>query len=195
MRRRFVIAGLIGLLAAAPAWPCSIAVESHVLDDGERGIDKTAPSAPVVEVAELKRGRAPRQAGHGSFAVSSCDDIGMVTLHVTRSSDDRTPAPKLGYRAVWVSGDLPEDMDLSQTVRIGGDALTLAWIDEARDDQEPIDFVLAVVAVDLAGNESTPSASVRIQHDGVASPAKSAAAEAGAVPGRRADTRARFSKD
>ncbi len=43
---------------------------------------------------------------------------------------------------------------------------TLPWIDGATDNQEPIDFTLAVTAVDLAGNESVPSSPIRVSHPG-----------------------------
>lgn len=167
MRSRITTAGLVLLLVTGPAWPCSIAVEAHVIDENERAVDKAPPGVPEVKLAELKRGRGPRAAGDGSVGVSSCDDIGLIILHVVPPQDDRTPAGKLGYRAEWVSGDLPEDMDLSRTVRLGADTMTLHWIDEARDDQDPIDFTIRVVAVDLAGNAGQPSAPLRIRDDGV----------------------------
>ena len=40
----------------------------------------------------------------------------------------------------------------------------LTWVDGASNDQEPIEFTLRVVAIDLAGNESAPQ-TVRVSDD------------------------------
>lgn len=44
--------------------------------------------------------------------------------------------------------------------------LALAWTDWANGDHEGIDVTLALTAVDRAGNESSPSAPIRVRHLG-----------------------------
>ena len=151
------------LAAALKAFPCSIAILPHELDPAETAIDESLPQAPLVSLVEVKRGRAPQAAPGGMMPASSCDDIGMITLRVAGASDDRTAAEALGYIAIVTSGEPPEGLQPREAVRAPEGELVLHWLDGATDDQEPLDFELAVITVDLAGNRSAQSRPVRIR--------------------------------
>jgi hypothetical protein len=152
---------LPALLLAAPLLPCSIAVEPHEIDPAERAVDVTPPAAPAGEVDRIVRGKGAVRAPDGSIQGTSCDDIGMITFRiVTPAADDRTPPERLGYRITLAEGTLPEGLELPSTAFRQP---MLHWIDGATDDQEPIDFSVRIVAVDRAGNESAPSAPIRIR--------------------------------
>jgi hypothetical protein len=138
---------------------CSLAfLPPHELDAAEMAADSSPPSPVVVDAVEILRGQGSQGDGCGA-ASTSCDDIGRVLFHFTTPTDDRTGAALLGYRIVLVSGELPEGLQLPlMPVRRfqEGDPIFLHWVDGATDDQEPVDFVVAVSTVDLAGNESAP---------------------------------------
>ena len=158
---------LASFLLAASAFPCSIVVAPHQLDPAEQKIDRTPPARVAAGVKNIRRGRGPVKHGDGAMAVSSCDDLGSITLQLT-ASDDRTSTDNLGYLPVGVEGDLPSGLLERVEVQRADDdgALTLWWIDGATDVQEPLKFALAIIAVDLAGNRSAPSEPVWIVHPG-----------------------------
>ena len=153
-------------LLAASAFPCSIIVTPHSIDPAEQAVDRTPPSHVVAELKNVRRGRGPVAGGNGTTAVSSCDDLGSITVQLS-SSDDRTAADSIGYLPVHVEGDLPAGLlERAEAQRSHDGTLTLWWIDGATDAQEPLEFALAIVAVDRAGNRSEPSAPVWIRHPG-----------------------------
>lgn len=153
-------------LFAAAAFPCSIVVEPHVIEPAEQRIDRTPPDRVVAEVKNIRRGRGPVAHGDGTMAVSSCDDLGSLTIGVT-TSDDRTSKENLGYVAIRVDGEVPAGLlENVQAQRIGSGDLTLWWVDGGTDVQEPLEFALSIVAVDLAGNRSAPSEPLWIRHPG-----------------------------
>lgn len=165
--KRFVPGFLAFVLLAAPALPCSFVSIPHEVDERERELDHSPPPSPDAALVDLRRGKGPTVGEDGSVSVSSCDDLGWISLRVEVARDDRTPDDELGYLVRHVDGDLPEGMRLSENaVRHPSGQLVLHWIDGASDQQEPIDFAVSVVVVDLAGNESEPSEPVRIRHQG-----------------------------
>lgn len=163
---RIAVAGTFLCLAAPGlAEPCSTVFQKHELDAVEQKIDKQPPVQVEARIVSVVRGRAP--------GGSSCDDIGVIVIELVRVDDDRTPREKLGYRITHVEGTLLDAGMLRSGVvfrvaTVPGKPLqfTLPWIDGATDNQEPIDFTLAVTAVDLAGNESVPSSPIRVSHPG-----------------------------
>ena len=166
--RAFVTA--CGVVAAAfptlvtPVHACSLAGnQAHTVDPQAQATDASPPSAPVVTIQTIQRGKGPEGCGQ---AVFSCDDLGWIILQVS-ATDEQTAAGSLGYRIELVSGSLPSGLSLPATAvrpaTSGG--LLLSWIDGRSDDQEALGFVLSIRAVDLAGNEGPPT-SVEVRDPG-----------------------------
>lgn len=153
---------LVALLAN-PTWACSMvgpdpfAVDSAIEDD--------LPPAPPVRVGvDLQRGVGPRRSGLFGRETTSCDDIGGVWIEVARPAGDPDPADEVGYRLEQLDGTLPDGLEVpSGPWR--GPTLSLTWIDDATDDQEPFAFTLAIVPVDRAGNEG-PALELELADDG-----------------------------
>ena len=79
-------------------------------------------------------------------------------------TDDQTPDAELGYRIQLIEGELPQSMleDASQ-IR----PLTPALVfNVGFDEVTRLDAVIALVAVDRAGNESAPSAPIHLRDSG-----------------------------
>ncbi len=155
-RRLFVLS--LGAILASPAAACSLVHIPHNLDPSEQGVDLEPPTLAGAKVLQIVRG-----IGHGATPFSSCDDIGLITIEVD-SKDDRTPPDKLGYRVTVIGGVLPDGFaPISGDRRaIGKNKLSLVWVDGASNAQEYFDFTVEIIAIDLAGNESTPSEPLRI---------------------------------
>jgi hypothetical protein len=158
---RFVAAIVVALAFATGAPACSIAIVPHELDAAEQAVDRSAPSPPEVSVASIKRGRAAEPGPGGLVVANSCDDIGMITLRLNGATDDRTVADRMGY-VVVVSEGAPEGLQPADAVRAPAGELVLHWIDGATNDQEPLDFTVSVLAVDLAGNRSSASEAIPV---------------------------------
>jgi hypothetical protein len=143
-------------LAVSPAFACSFALGSphETVDDPS---DTVAPTAPGEKSVGVVRGVGPECVGV-SCSSSSCDDLGRIDVQLDASDDDVSAPENIGYRMRVVEGTLPDGLTVDETRRAdsvsGGVArLTLLWVDEAVDEQEPFDFVLGVASVDEAGNE------------------------------------------
>jgi len=132
--------------------------------------DGTAPpSAPAHLSTEIRRGVGPETEGcTGEASASSCDGVGRITLRVSPSTDDRTPAEQIGYRMIVVDGTPPEGAGLGDepVLLLHDSYLFLGWSDDAEDEQESVDFTVVLIAVDAAGNESAPSDEIHIRHGG-----------------------------
>ncbi|MGH9457149.1 MAG: hypothetical protein ACRD2J_05855 [Thermoanaerobaculia bacterium] len=168
---RAVIAALLAIVLAPAAVPaCSIAVFPHEIDPAACAVDTNRPEPPALEVETITRGRGPKRDGE-AISVTSCDDIGFIHLAFrTPPRDDRTPREQLGFLVVHTEGELPAGMTLpDEALRAPGETYTLHWIDGATDDQEPIAFAVSLIALDVAGNRSEPSAPVWIRHPGTES--------------------------
>ena len=126
-------------------------------DPQAQATDGSPPSAPLVTVQSIQRGKGPEYQGCSQSA-SSCDDLGRIILQVS-ATDDQTEVASLGYRIELASGSLPSGLSLPATaVRPAtSSGLVLGWNDGASDDQEALSFVLVIRAVDLAGNEGPPT--------------------------------------
>ena len=168
---RFVVAAALACLSGpSVAEACSSVYRGHELDAAERQIDRQPPTAaqvPADVVRVLRR---------GIRADTSCAGIGLIQIAFTGAKDDRTPRGRIGYRITHVAGTLPDGLSLPNYAQFAtpevGDVsgevflLTLMWGDPATSDQAPLDFTIALTAVDLAGNESAPSSPIRIRHPG-----------------------------
>ncbi len=175
---------LVGAAVLAPgaARAClSEAPEPHQLDESEIGVDVLAPEPLAAPSVLITRGRGP-VCEDGACASTSCDDRGVISLQFSPAVDDRTPSESMGYRAVLLEGALPETLWLSEDAHLGPDRLTLLWTDGATDEQEPLDFTLGLISVDLAGNESA-AAEVWIVDDGRSASAEPTGCAAAAASG------------
>lgn len=154
-------------LAASAALACSIVLVPHELDPQEQLIDKTAPERIEATVKQITRGRGPTAGPDGTISMSSCDDIGTVVLAFEpEPKDDRTSADKLGYLLIHTGGELPSSFLLSDKPVRAQEEFRFYWIDGATDEQEPLEFAVSLVAIDLAGNKSEPSEPIWIRHPG-----------------------------
>ncbi len=161
------VSALLVVAASRPAGACSWAgLPPFELDPKEEAVDVTPPSAIGSTTYSVERGRGPQKDGCGTSG-SSCDDVGVITLHLGEATDDRTPDASLGYRVEVVSGKAPSDPSWpTAAVRAHeGRVLYFHWNDGGDDDQEPIDLTFRIRAVDLAGNEGPPL-DVRIRDAG-----------------------------
>ena len=170
--RIVVAAALLCFAGPSVAEPCGVLVAKHEPNPAERELDRQPPAPVTGNVALVVRGRRV-----DSAVRSSCEGMGSIAIDITGAKDDRTPPERIGYRITHVAGTLPDGLSLPSDVRllparrpVAGDAsrevfvLSLVWGDGATNDQEEIDFTLAVTAVDLAGNESAPSPPIRVRH-------------------------------
>lgn len=169
---------LFAALVAVPvAGACSVIVGApHSVSLWHWFTDHRAPTPPdvVAEAVDLRRGIGPRDLGNGTFATSSCDDLGSFALLLRPSSDGRTAASEIGYEVEVVGGRAPAGLvdgpirTLAALPASGRARLPFAWVDGATDAQEALDVSLVVRAVDRAGNRSAPSDTVRVAHPGFA---------------------------
>jgi hypothetical protein len=160
----------LAFAAVAPVLACSIITSPHELDPQEQLIDRTPPERIEATVARIGRGRGPVVQEDGTVTGTSCDDVGSVGLKLKFiPKDDRTAPEKLGYRFIHVGGVLPEGLQISDhathDLRMN-EELFLHWGDGAIDNQESIEFAIAIIAVDLGGNESAPSEKIWVRHSG-----------------------------
>jgi hypothetical protein len=166
MRLALVVAAVVWLLGSL-ALACSIALIPHELDPQEQQIDRTSPERLGATVKQITRGRGPVKSPDGTISMSSCDDTATVVLEFEpEPKDDRTPSDRLGYLLLHVGGELPRTFLRSDTPVRANEQFYLYWIDGATDEQEPLEFAVALVAVDLAGNKSEPSEPIWFRHTG-----------------------------
>jgi hypothetical protein len=169
MRRAPVLfaaaASALPLFAPAPARACNVAAPTaHVVDPAMQATDQMAPTLSPIPAPVIGRGFAPAGCSGSS---SSCDDIGVIQIE-PKATDDMTPADRIGFRITLAAGTLPSGLTLpADTIDLppGFPFVGLTWVDGATNDQDPLDFTLSIVAVDLAGNESAPQA-VAVHDDG-----------------------------
>lgn len=166
-----LIAGAMLVLGAlhlgTPAQACSISPPAaFVVDPQAAASDTSGPGAPTVSVVSIKRGKgADTDYASCSKSVSSCDDLGTVTLRI-QAQDDQTPREELGFKIDLVDGVAPAGLDLpSGPVRLFGENVYLHWGDGASDDQESFAFTLEIRALDLSGNVG-PASTVRVEDAG-----------------------------
>lgn len=153
------------LCAALPAsaLACSfIEYDDHVIDDTLS--DEVAPSLPTLDAQSVNRGVGPSGGLFGGQSVSSCDDLGWVTLELS-AEDDLSAPEALGFLFALDSGSLPFTLP-TEAVRPFDGSITFVWIDEATDEQEPIEATVTVNTVDEAGNLSAEALLLTISDEG-----------------------------
>jgi MYXO-CTERM domain-containing protein len=156
---------LIVALASERADACELpAPVLHEVEPAEQEVDENAPGRALITGVTVSRGRG---AGLGCGGVTSCDDLGIITVEIAAPSDDRTPDGELGYRLGISAGQLPEGLTLPvDLIKAREGVIDLVWVDGATDAQDTFAFDLSVAAVDLAGNFGPFSAPIRVEHGG-----------------------------
>lgn len=150
--------------AAAAAPTCLFAPpELHRVDAALRGSDVAAPSTPVVVSVDAFR-RNGMTCTRASCVANSCGSTGTVRIDLAPSADDVTPPDELGYRLVLVRGELPESLRRSIDVPLA--AGQTLYLRPGFDELPSLDIALAAVAIDAAGNESTPTEPFEVHFDG-----------------------------
>lgn len=134
------------LLAATLSMACEVPEEVEFVLYGSPE-DVVPPSPPVVEEAKIWRGTPPRFDPRPHWGDPGCE-WGGVDLTITVPDDD------VGYLLEVVEGRLPDARELD--VPTLTDRPMLWWRDGDDEDQEPVDFVLALTAIDRTGNLSEP---------------------------------------
>jgi hypothetical protein len=150
------------LLVPAAAYACTrgIAEPFQLQASG----DSEGP-APFRDVTALTHRVAATRCSDGVCTSNSCGDSGILELSFQAPSE--ALAGELGYRMMWLSGDWPKGLraQLDQTLPLDAAAdrvsVELGWRGVTELDGE-----LVLVAVDRAGNESEPSAPVRVSWSG-----------------------------
>jgi len=171
MNRLAILGGFfILLIAVSLSWAMLAGLSKFRIIASEMAIDSIPPTAPKLRIEDIHRGYGDIQLD--SFKVNAPESrFGSIGLIVSGAKDDRTPADSLGYRFIHISGKLPIGFSLPNATylaHIVGEEkhLWIYWDDGSTWNQDPIDFQIAVVAVDRGGNESPPSNAVRVFHDG-----------------------------
>lgn len=152
------------LLATEAASACKFASNpTHTLDANAQATDTTTPTVPTLKVVRVVRGKGPQSESLCGGSASSCDELGQIELQMA-ATDDQTPAASMGFRIELASGALPSGLTLPD-YSVRGSRLLLVWMDVASDDQEAFSFVLAISAVDLAGNVG-PATTIQVSNPG-----------------------------
>jgi hypothetical protein len=144
--------------------------------ESERLVDRTPPLPPNISVSGIWRGEGHVQIGE--FVRAPSEHHGSIDIEVNGASDDRTPSDSLGYRLHYVDGALPDDCQVPGEAYLPfvslrwGRTYSLGWQDGKTWDQEAFSFRAYVTSMDWAGNESVPSDTILIEHNGDTSSVK-----------------------
>jgi hypothetical protein len=109
--------------------------------------DETAPAPPDIIGVDVQRGRS----GDGK----ACENLGSITISVARPADDPDAHDAVGYRLEIRDGDLPDGLELDSAPLLGPE-IVLIWTDGG-PPHGAFEATLALVPVDVAGNEGEPA--------------------------------------
>jgi hypothetical protein len=146
---------------------CSAASADFTIDPNLRESDSDAPAPFGSLTAFTRRVSATRCAGK-TCTQSTCGDHGQLELQFDARDEGVDPAG-IGYRVVWLSGELPEPVrgaldGVKPLAEAGRITLDVGW-----NEVTALSGELALVAVDHAGNESAPSDPVQVEWSGCTS--------------------------
>ena len=149
-----VLCGVSGHLNACSLVPLLEAFEAS-------DTEVSAPVMPGFKVAGIERG-----SDDGNFG--SCSDFGFITFKLSGNY------PPQGYIFERVSGEFEDRLFEPVAVKPSkfvddNSSFTFVWLDGSSNEQEPIDFTVSIVAVNMAGERSEPQY-LKVRHPGVASP-------------------------
>ncbi len=158
------------ITSAERASACSFApIPIHEIDPALEGVDTEPPQGAIAAQVSVLRGSGPQtEAGcPPGQSLTSCDDLGVVTLTIQGPEDDQSGPEEIGYVVELVEGAPPGGLALpAEPVRLEGGTITLPFSDGATDEQEPFSFVIRLTAMDRAGNLGETSAPIRVGHAG-----------------------------
>ena len=136
--------------------------------------DDSIPPLPVaLRVYGVYRGTGPLALNDSVQVEDSEGEHASIALTVVGSETGGYP-PRLGFRYHLVDGTLPEGLmslpigawcPLTATDK-GKAMLAVSWIESRSFSHDAFCFRMYVTAVDSAGNESPPSNTVAVWHDG-----------------------------
>jgi hypothetical protein len=133
--------------------------EGHWLDEVEEEYDHTPPGPVSAITVMIKRGFP---LGPSAVFISSCGIRGWLELHLEAPTDNRTPPEQMGYEIAVIAGSAPQGLIPSRAVRARDGTVPLHWLD---DGQEPLEFTLSIVSIDLAGQRG-PANVVEVRDPG-----------------------------
>jgi len=126
-----------------------VAYLPHTVDSSLQASDQTPPTLPAIPAPVVHRAVGSQN----GCERSDCGSLGTVMIQAL-ATDDTTAPGKIGYRFSLAAGRLPAGLTLSQTAFDAEGPTLILYFDT--DNTDAIDFTLQVVAIDHAGNESTP---------------------------------------
>jgi MYXO-CTERM domain-containing protein len=153
--------GAVVATAVAAPWSAARACDpvgqfNHTVDPSMQPADQTPPTLPAVPRPLLHY--AEDSAGCGG---AKCGDATYAGIPAV-ATDDMTPVQQIGYRVSLASGTLPPNFSLPTTAVDPIAGFVRLYFNA--DTDMGFDFILQVVAIDLAGNESAPQ-TVRVTDD------------------------------
>ena len=151
------------LFTGAPASACSFGVPRHFeVDSAASPDDLGVPAAVTLALIDISRGVGPVDLGGGKMGASSCDDLGTISIDADPAAED------VGYVFEVTQGVAPEQLLPDRPIKLGESGYALfSWVDGATDEQEAVDFWLAITPVNRAGVEGPASEPIHIYHPGV----------------------------
>lgn len=153
-------------LLPSPAHACvrgAVSSPTYAIDPALQASDRQAPS-PFTEVAAFAFKVEDTVCRGNRCTTTSCGDSGGIEITFADPADDQTLRDQLGYRIVVIGGVLPRSMVAGvDTVRPLPSAL---FFEVGFDEVARLDAVIALIAVDHAGNESAPSAPIELRDSG-----------------------------
>lgn len=162
----FAITLLVSVVGVCAFWladaeACSLATHAK-LEIVDEEPEEPPPETPEVELENISRGHGPTSDGCFSQSSTSCDDIGSVTLKIENAD------PEIGYELEATEGSPSEPLWITDPPihAFEDGTIVVTWNDEAKDNQESLDYDIAVTAVDRWGQESEDSDTVEVEHPG-----------------------------
>lgn len=173
-RAALALCAVAWVASSTPARACDIpSPRTLQVEQPSAGVPGQAPSQVDDVGVAVWRGRGPVRVGCSSTS-ASCDELGMVSLAFPAPADLDSSIQAIGYRFEVTRGHAPEGLlprDPEVVLRptsaaVEGVRVDLPWVDDAEDDQEPLDFELSITAVDEDGNAGQPSDPVAVRDGG-----------------------------
>ncbi|HOX47346.1 MAG TPA: hypothetical protein PK668_27380 [Myxococcota bacterium] len=154
--------GLPGDAQAFRAYP-----PEHQLDPEEQQLDTSPPGQiTAITVEKVHRGKGEDCNLFGCEWTED-EDMGFMILRFQPPVDDRTPVESMGYRCTQIGGNPILRFAFPYDQRGGADGrFVLNWYDGANNEQEAMDVLLQLQAIDLGGNVGPASEPIEVSDPG-----------------------------